>query len=122
MPPIRSGPAVPYEFPKRTFGTWQNRLPQELRLAGISTLEQANAFLHDRYMAEFNRKFAKPAAEKGTAFCKCGRKDLDWVFSIQTERLVRGGGMVRTHGVLVVAEIALATVLVSWRRACARSA
>jgi hypothetical protein len=71
-----------------SFGTWQNRLPQELRLAGISTLEQANAFLRDRYIAEFNRKFAKPAAEKGTAFCKCGRKDLDWVFSIQTERRV----------------------------------
>ena len=29
---------------ERSFGTWQNRLPQELRLAGISTLEQANAF------------------------------------------------------------------------------
>src|SRR5437762_6434067 len=32
--------------------------------------------------------FAKPAAEKGTALRKCGRKDLDWVFSIQTERTV----------------------------------
>jgi transposase InsO family protein len=73
---------------ERSFGTWQNRLPQELRLAGISTLEQANAFLRERYIAEFNRKFAKPAAEKGTAFRKCGRKDLDWVFSIQTERTV----------------------------------
>jgi transposase InsO family protein len=73
---------------ERSFGTWQNRLPQELRLAGISNLEQANAFLRERYIAEFNRRFAQPAAEKGTAFCKCGRKDLDWVFSIQTERTV----------------------------------
>jgi transposase InsO family protein len=73
---------------ERSFGTWQNRLPQELRLAGISTLEQANAFLRHRYIAEFNRKFAQPAAEKGTAFRKCGRKDLDCVFSIQTERTV----------------------------------
>ena len=73
---------------ERSFGTWQNRLPQELRVAGIRTLEQANAFLRERYIAEFNRKFAKPAAEKGTAFRKCGRKDLDWVFSIQTERTV----------------------------------
>ncbi|MBV8828712.1 MAG: hypothetical protein JO108_05740 [Acidobacteriaceae bacterium] len=39
-------------------------------------------------MAEFNRKFAKSAAEKGTAFRKCTRKDLNWVFSIQTERTV----------------------------------
>jgi len=73
---------------ERSFGTWENRLPQELRLTGISTLEQANSFLCEHYIAEFNRKFAKPAAEKGTAFRKCGRKDLDWVFSIQTERTV----------------------------------
>ena len=73
---------------ERSFGTWQNRLPQELRLAGISTLNEANAFLREHYMAEFNRRFAKPAAEKGTAFCQCTRKDLDWVFSIQTERTV----------------------------------
>ena len=30
---------------ERSFGTWQGRLPQELRLRGMSTLEQANAFL-----------------------------------------------------------------------------
>jgi transposase InsO family protein len=73
---------------ERSFGTWQNRLPQELRLAGINTLEQANLFLREHYIAEFNRRFAKPAAEKGSAFRKSGRKDLDWVFSIQTERIV----------------------------------
>ena len=32
--------------------------------------------------------FAKPAREKGTAFRRCGRNDLDAVFSIQTERTV----------------------------------
>jgi transposase InsO family protein len=73
---------------ERSFGTWQNRLPQELRLAGIDTLQQANAFLRERYIADFNRRVAKPAAEKGTASRKCGRKDLDWGFSIQTERTV----------------------------------
>jgi transposase len=73
---------------ERNFGTWQNRLPQELRLAGIGGLEQANRFLRERYIGEFNRLFAKPAREKGTAFRKCERKDLDQVFSIQTERTV----------------------------------
>src|SRR3982751_1607526 len=73
---------------ERSFGTWQNRLPQELRLAGINTLEQANTFLRERYIAEFNRKFSQPGAEKGTAFRKCGRRDLDWIFSVQTERTV----------------------------------
>lgn len=73
---------------ERNFGTWQGRLPQELRLAGITTLEAANRFLRERYIAEFNRSFQVPAPEKGTAFRKCGRNDLDWIFSIQTERLV----------------------------------
>jgi transposase len=73
---------------ERGFGTWQNRLPQELRLAGINTIEGANTFLKERYIGEFNRMFSKPAAEKATAFRKCGRKDLDQVFSVQTERTV----------------------------------
>ena len=73
---------------ERSFGTWQGRLPQELRLAGIGTVEQANQFLRERYTAEFNRKFAVPAAEKGTAFRRYSRSDLDWIFSIQTERVV----------------------------------
>ena len=73
---------------ERNFGTWQGRLPQELRLANITSLEAANAFLRDRYIAEFNRKFAVVAKEKGTAFQSCNRKDLDLVFTIQTERVV----------------------------------
>src|SRR2546428_1911145 len=73
---------------ERSFGTWQGRLPQELRLAGINRLEGANAFLRARYIAEFNQKFAVEAAEKGTAFRRSARSDLDWVFTIQTERVV----------------------------------
>ncbi len=73
---------------ERNFGTWQGRLPQELRLAGIRTMEQANRFLRERYIAEFNRKFAVAAAEKGTAFRRCSRTDLNWIFTVQTERVV----------------------------------
>ena len=73
---------------ERNFGTWQNRLPQELRLAGIDTPEEANRFLREHYIGEFNRMFAQPAREKGTAFRPCTRPDLDQVFSIQTERTV----------------------------------
>lgn len=73
---------------ERSYSTWQGRLPPELRLAGISSLEAANQFLRDRYLAEFNAQFTVKAAERGTAFRPCTRKDLDWVFSIQTERVV----------------------------------
>ena len=51
-------------------------------------MEGANAFLRDRYMAEFNSKFTAPAAEKGTAFRRTSRSDLNWIFTVQTEPVV----------------------------------
>jgi len=73
---------------ERSFGTWQGRLPQELRLAGIAAPEPANEFLRSRYIAEFNDKFTVAAAEKGTAFRSTKRSDLEWIFTVQTERVV----------------------------------
>lgn len=73
---------------ERNFGTWQGRLPQELRLAGIATLEEANRFLRERYIDVFNRKFRVVAEQKGTAFRRTSRADLDWIFTVQTERVV----------------------------------
>jgi len=73
---------------ERSFGTWQGRLPQELRLADIKTVEGANAFLRDHYIAQFNSKFAIAAEQKGTAFRKTSRSDLNWIFTVQTERVV----------------------------------
>ena len=73
---------------ERNFGTWQGRLPQELRLAGVQTVEEANRFLREHYITEFNAKFTVAAAQKGTAFRRCSRTDLDWVFTVQTERVV----------------------------------
>lgn len=73
---------------ERNFGTWQGGLPQELRLAGITSAEEANRFLRERYIRKFNAKFAVPAAQKGTAFRRCTRTDLNWVFTVQSERVV----------------------------------
>src|SRR5215471_4133420 len=53
---------------ERNFGTWQGRLPQELRIRHITTADEANHFLQTQYIAEFNHKFAVPAAQSGTAF------------------------------------------------------
>jgi transposase len=50
---------------ERNFSTWQGRLPQELRLRRITTLEAANEFLNQSYIAEFNRRFTVPAARNG---------------------------------------------------------
>ena len=73
---------------ERNYRTWQGRLPQELRRAQIQTVTQANQFLRQSYIAEFNRQFAVPASQPGSAFVPCRRRDLDWVFSLQNERTV----------------------------------
>ena len=53
---------------ERLFRTLQDRLPKELRLAGITTAEAANAWLKDHYKAEHNRQFGIAPEEEGTAF------------------------------------------------------
>src|SRR5205807_6100029 len=73
---------------ERGFSTWQGRLPQELRRRGITTLAEANRFLREEYIAEFNQRFSQPASQRGTAFVPLRRKDLDLVFSLQYERIV----------------------------------
>lgn len=73
---------------ERRFGTWQGRLPQELRLAGITTREEANRFLREHYIPEMNRRFAVRAAEPGHAFVLVRGQDLDQIFSVQSERVV----------------------------------
>jgi transposase len=73
---------------ERSFGTWQGRLPQELRLAHVTTVEGANQFLREHYIARFNAQFTVPAQEKATAFRRTSRTDLNWIFTVQTERVV----------------------------------
>ena len=80
---------------ERNFGTWQGRLPQELRLRGIQEVREANRFLREEYLAEFNGKFGVPAAQKGTAFVPRSGRDLEWVFSLQQERVVNRDNTVR---------------------------
>jgi len=83
---------------ERGFGTWQGRLPQELRLQGIRTLEQANQFLREHYVAEFNQQFQVSALQPGKAFLPCRRKDLDVVFSVQQRRVVNRDNTVVVGG------------------------
>ena len=73
---------------ERNFGTWQGRFPQELRLQNIRTVEEANHFLRTYYVDEFNRKFAVPPAQSGTAFVPIAHFNLDRIFSVHHERVV----------------------------------
>lgn len=73
---------------ERSYRTWQGRLPQELRVRGITTMEAANGFLREEYVREFNGRFTVLPALPGSAFVRSRCKDLDWVFALQYERTV----------------------------------
>src|ERR1700727_120162 len=73
---------------ERSFSTWQGRLPQELRLHQLRTLEAANRFLREDYIAEFNRCFQVAPRQRGNAFVPCRGRDLEGIFSLQFERSV----------------------------------
>ena len=63
-------------------------MPQELRLRQLGTLEAANRFLREDYIAEFNRRFQVASRQRGHAFVPCRSRDLERIFSLQFERTV----------------------------------
>ena len=44
---------------ERANSTFQNRLPPELRMENIETIEEANMFLENTFLSKMNEKFAK---------------------------------------------------------------
>ncbi len=73
---------------ERAFQTLQDRLVKELALAGIDTIEAADAFLRDVYLPAYNARFAAPPAEPGSAFVAIPGVDLDEILCVQEERQV----------------------------------
>ncbi len=73
---------------ERAFKTLQDRLPKELALAGITTVEAANRFIAETYLPAHNSQFAVKAEREGTAFVAAGDADLHEILCIQEERQV----------------------------------
>ena len=80
---------------ERAFGTHQGRLPQELALAGITRMDQANRYLWEVYMPAHNAEFAQPAMAEGSAFVSWIGGSLDDILCEQYERVVGADNCVR---------------------------
>jgi len=81
---------------ERAHGTHQDRLVKKLRLAGIVSYEQANAYLDEHYLAEHNRRYARPAAEAADYHRRRPTaRQLDAVFWLEEERVVSEDWVVR---------------------------
>jgi transposase len=73
---------------ERAWRTCQDRLVSELRLARAVTVEEANAVLA-RFCADYNQRFARPAAEAASDFrCLPRRFDLARCLSLHYQRVV----------------------------------
>jgi transposase-like protein len=74
---------------ERLFGTFQDRLIKEMRLAGVSTMEEANRFLGG-YLPIYNRRFKVQAAETANLHRPVSKVlALDGILCVQTERTLR---------------------------------
>ena len=73
---------------ERAFRTLQDRLPKELRLAGISDVETANRWLAEVYLPEYNARFAVAAEQDGSAFVADTAQVWRDILCIQEERVV----------------------------------
>jgi transposase len=83
---------------ERAFGTLQDRLPKELELAGITTIEAANRFLRETYLTEHNGRFAVPPEHPETAFVADPAGVHRDVLCVQEERVVGNDNTVRYRG------------------------
>ncbi|MGB2800472.1 MAG: ISNCY family transposase [Dehalococcoidia bacterium] len=83
---------------ERLWGTFQDRLASELRLAGARAIEEANQVLWD-FLPRYNRRFAVPAAQAGSAYRQPGEGFIpDEVFCFKYYRTVGADNVVRFGG------------------------
>jgi transposase len=80
---------------ERAFETLQDRLPKELKLAGIETVEAANRWLSESYIAEHNERFAIAAQQEGSAFVTDTMEAWREILCIQEDRTVGNDNTVK---------------------------
>ncbi len=83
---------------ERLWGTFQDRLVSELRLAGASTLDETNGVLWD-FLPRYSQRFSVPAAQPGSAYHEPGEGFIsEEVFCFKYRRRVGTDNVVRFGG------------------------
>jgi hypothetical protein len=83
---------------ERMFGTLQGRLPKELKLAGIDTIEAANRFIREVYLPEHNTRFARPPEVAESGIVSGDPAPLREILCIEQERVVGRDNTVSCNG------------------------
>jgi transposase len=85
---------------ERLFKTLQDRLVREMRLVGIRSVADANAFL-ERYLPQYNRRFSQGAASAADLHRPApASRALDRVLCLREERTVKNDFTIVHHGAL----------------------
>ena len=80
---------------ERVFGTLQGRLPKDMALAGVTTVEAANRWLADTYIAQHNAQFAAPAEQEGSGFVPDRAGQWREILCVQEDRTVGNDNTVK---------------------------
>ena len=86
---------------ERANRTLQDRLVNELRLAGLRTIAAANRYLRDGFLTAYDGWFAHPPADATPAFVPIGDVDLAQILCHEESRVVARDNTVRLDGVLL---------------------
>src|SRR6185436_5394551 len=98
---------------ERVNRTLQDRLVNEWRLAGITTVAAANRYLREQFVPAFNAEFGRAPREAASAFVALGGVDLEQILCVETERVVA------RDNVVVLNHLALQLAKQPGRRTCA---
>ena len=86
---------------ERVNRTLQDRLVNELRVAGIRTVPAANRYLRDHFLPAFNAEFGRPPADPTSAFVPLGDVNADEILCHEEVRVVGQDNTVRLRGVVL---------------------
>ena len=87
---------------ERLFATLQDRLIAELRLRGIQTIPEANAFLESIFLKDFNHRFAVLPKESQKAWRQVPKTlDLDRILSFRYRSVVGNDNSIRIGGFIL---------------------
>jgi transposase len=84
---------------ERMFGTLQDRLAKELKLAGMADIKAANRFISEVYLADHNARFARPPELAESAFVAVDPANLAEILCIEEERIVARDNTVAYEGI-----------------------
>jgi len=86
---------------ERTFGTLQDRLMPELRLANIASIQSANAWLTAEFIPRYNASFALSPADGSSAFVSISKKEIQHRVAFAYEATVGNDNAVRLGGIVI---------------------